>query len=192
MQNWRHERGSRRRHPAARSADRRRASRAGRRQPRSSSSSGCARLAVAERRDGNDPDRRADRRARPAPTLDRQLHLIRAFGWLSLLANTAEDLHHERRRRYHRDAGSGSQDGSTRRHASSACSPAASPPTTIADHSRESVVSPVITAHPTEVRRKTVLDHVDAVADLLAAPRRRRRERQRAGRDRRRSCGWRC
>ena len=29
------------------------------------------------------------------------------------------------------------------------------------------VVSPVITAHPTEVRRKTVLNHVDTVAALL-------------------------
>ncbi len=37
----------------------------------------------------------------------------------------------------------------------------------IAAQLRELFVSPVITAHPTEVRRKTVLDHVDAVADLL-------------------------
>ena len=35
--------------------------------------------------------------------------------------------------------------------------------------SRELLVSPVITAHPTEVRRKTVLDHVDAVGELLSA-----------------------
>ena len=41
-----------------------------------------------------------------------QLHVIRAFAWISLLANTAEDVHHERRRRYHRAAGSGHQEGS--------------------------------------------------------------------------------
>ena len=68
-------------------------------------------MAVTERRDGNAAARRPDRRARRRRPR-RQLHLIRAFGWLSLLANTAEDLHHERRRRYHRDAGSGSQEGS--------------------------------------------------------------------------------
>ncbi|NCW48962.1 MAG: hypothetical protein EBV88_05745, partial [Actinobacteria bacterium] len=39
------------------------------------------------------------------------LHLVRAFGWLALLANTAEDLHLERRRRLHLDAGSTERPG---------------------------------------------------------------------------------
>ena len=38
--------------------------------------------------------------------------MIRAFAWISLLANIAEDVHHERRRRFHRRAGSGHQEGS--------------------------------------------------------------------------------
>ena len=37
--------------------------------------------------------------------IDDALHVIRAFGWLALLANTAEDVHAERRRRSHLDAG---------------------------------------------------------------------------------------
>ncbi|MEO6570943.1 MAG: phosphoenolpyruvate carboxylase, partial [Ilumatobacteraceae bacterium] len=45
-------------------------------------------------------------------SVDEQLHVIRAFGWLSLLANTAEDIHQERRRRDYRDTGSGSRSGS--------------------------------------------------------------------------------
>jgi len=48
----------------------------------------------------------------PAPLkagIDVQLHLIRAFAWISLLANTAEDVHPERRRRFHRASGSGTR-----------------------------------------------------------------------------------
>ena len=65
-------------------------------------------VAVTERRDGNDPVPALAAELADAG-LDDQVHLIRAFGWLSLLANTAEDMHQERRRRYHRDAGTGSQ-----------------------------------------------------------------------------------
>ncbi len=69
------------------------------------------RRAVDARRDGRSPlDSLAD--ALPNRPIDQQLHLIRAFGWLSLLANTAEDVHHERRRRFHRQHGSQPQLGS--------------------------------------------------------------------------------
>ncbi len=98
--------------------------------------------------------------------IDAALDLIRAFGWLSLLANTAEDLDTERRRRYHRDAGSQAREGSL---AFSLDKLAASgvDPHVVARKLAELYVSPVITAHPTEVRRQTVLDHVDAIAALL-------------------------
>src|SRR4051812_42398149 len=39
-------------------------------------------------------------------------HVIRAFSHFSLLANLAEDIHHERRRRFHRREGSPPQPGS--------------------------------------------------------------------------------
>ena len=98
-------------HPAARPAARRRRARPGR-ATRSSSSS---------RASAGAPSTPAATAAARSPTLaetlpdrsiDDQLHLIRAFGWLSLLANTAEDVHHERRRRYHRAHGSRPQVGS--------------------------------------------------------------------------------
>ncbi len=123
------------------------------------------RIAVEGRRSGEQPLTELDATLTGAGT-DEQLHVIRAFGWLSLLANTAEDLHVERRRRYHRDTGSGAQAGSVAAALDKLLTGGVDPDriaTTIA----ELMVSPVITAHPTEVRRKTVLDHVDAVAELL-------------------------
>ncbi len=123
-------------------------------------------IAVAERRDGKVPvEALTDELT--AADLDRQLHLIRAFGLLSALANTAEDLHQERRRRYHRDAGSGLQDGSLAATFEHLLANGVAPEL-IAAQLSELLVSPVITAHPTEVRRRTVIDHVDAVGDLLA------------------------
>ncbi|HEY4333818.1 MAG TPA: phosphoenolpyruvate carboxylase, partial [Ilumatobacteraceae bacterium] len=122
-------------------------------------------MAVAERRDGIAPIAELARELLPA-TIDEQLHVIRAFGWISLLANTAEDVHHERRRRFHRAVGSSHQEGSI----------AAALDTLLAggvsadDVGRviaELDVSPVLTAHPTEVRRKTVLDALGRIASLL-------------------------
>ncbi len=122
-------------------------------------------VAVQTRRDGDDPIPELTDALAGAP-VEHQLHVIRAFGWLSLLANTAEDLHQERRRRYHRDAGSQSQEGSLPRSLDKLAASGVSRATVAAALS-ELTVSPVITAHPTEVRRKTVLDHVERVVDLL-------------------------
>jgi phosphoenolpyruvate carboxylase len=122
-------------------------------------------LAVQIRRDGGDPMPALTDSLAVAPVED-QLHVIRAFGWLSLLANTAEDLHQERRRRYHRDTGSRSQEGSLSASLDKLMARGVSI-STIAETLSELFVSPVITAHPTEVRRKTVLDHVDKIGDLL-------------------------
>jgi phosphoenolpyruvate carboxylase len=104
----------------------------------------------------------------PHRPIDDQLHLIRAFGWLSLLANTAEDVHHERRRRFHRSHGSQPQIGSmaaTLDHLLAAGVDGARI-TALVDELR---VVPVITAHPTEVRRQTVLDLLGDVATVLSA-----------------------
>ena len=123
------------------------------------------RRAVDARRDGRSPlDSLAD--ALPNRPIDQQLHLIRAFGWLSLLANTAEDVHHERRRRFHRQHGSQPQLGSL----ASAFDHLARAGLDRDDVARlidDLVVTPVITAHPTEVRRQTVLDVLTEVTRLL-------------------------
>ncbi len=89
--------------------------------------------------------------------LDRQLHVIRAFAWLSLLADTAEDVHAT-------PTATGTLRGSFQRLRDDGV-----PAEAVADVLRELKVAPVLTAHPTEVRRKTVLDHVARVAALLEA-----------------------
>jgi phosphoenolpyruvate carboxylase len=124
------------------------------------------RIAVRGRRAGENPIADLAARLDGADVNDR-LHLIRAFGWLSLLANTAEDLHTERRRRHHRDAGSASQEGSVDAGLDRMLADGIDVDR-IASELADLRVSPVITAHPTEVRRQTVLDHVDAVSRLLA------------------------
>jgi phosphoenolpyruvate carboxylase len=94
------------------------------------------------------------------------LDVIRAFSWFSMLANTAEDVHHERRRRHHRLIGDAPQTASVLaaldRLVREGVTPAQIVPVV-----RDLMVSPVITAHPTEVRRRTILDTVREVARLL-------------------------
>ncbi len=123
-------------------------------------------VAVAERwRDGSAPMAALAAELLSA-TIDDQLHVIRAFAWISLLANTAEDVHHERRRRFHRRAGSGHQEGSVAA-VLDQLQEAGATAEDVAEVLGELAVSPVLTAHPTEVRRKTVLDALGRVADLL-------------------------
>ena len=97
------------------------------------------------------------------------LHVVRAFSLFTLLANVAEDVHSNRRRRFHRDAGSPPQMGSLAAsldHLVTAGVDAARLGEVLG-HLR---VSPVLTAHPTEVRRKTILDTQRVISDLLARP----------------------
>ena len=94
------------------------------------------------------------------------LHVIRAFSWFSLLANIAEDVHHARRRRHHRSVGSPPQPGSLE-HAVAALSASGCAASEIVATLDRVEVSPVLTAHPTEVRRKTILDTQRRIADLL-------------------------
>jgi phosphoenolpyruvate carboxylase len=92
--------------------------------------------------------------------------LVRACGLYAQLYNIAEDLHHTRRRRAHRLAGSAPQQGSLERalerlhlegvgfeHLSAALS--------------EASVVAVLTAHPTEVQRQSVLDGHRAIRRFL-------------------------
>lgn len=123
------------------------------------------RAAVEERRSG---EPRLDHLAEllaPADATTR-IHVIRAFGWLSLLANVAEDVHAERRRRHHRLRGQRSHVG-TLDAAFARLAAAGVADESIRDELSRLTVTPVITAHPTEVRRQTVLEVVDRVADLL-------------------------
>jgi phosphoenolpyruvate carboxylase len=93
-------------------------------------------------------------------------HVIRAFSHFSLLANLAEDIHHERRRRFHRREGSPPQQGSLAasfRRLDEADLDAG----TVARELAGALVVPVVTAHPTEVRRKTISQVQVQVTDLI-------------------------
>jgi len=94
--------------------------------------------------------------------------VVRAFSYLSQLSNIAEDMHHNRRRRAHLIAGSPHQEGSIslaleRVFADGVCG------TTVTKFFKETVMSPVLTAHPTEVQRKSILDCQLTIARLLNA-----------------------
>lgn len=92
--------------------------------------------------------------------------VIRAFTHFALLANVAEDIHRERRRAVHVAAGEPPQRGSlaaTYLKLESAELDSA----TVVDALTGALVSPVITAHPTETRRRTVFDTQHRITELM-------------------------
>lgn len=92
--------------------------------------------------------------------------LIRAFGYFVLLANLAEDLQRDRRRVVHEAAGEPPQDSSlaaTYRKLDAAGLSGQR----VADELTDALVSPVITAHPTETRRRTVFDTQTRITELM-------------------------
>ncbi len=100
-------------------------------------------------------------------TGDQTVSVIRAFTYFSHLANLAEDRHHIRRRAIHERAGNtqeGSIDVALARLRWAGIAPA-----TIVETLATSFVSPVLTAHPTEVQRKSILDAERGIAQLLVA-----------------------
>ncbi|MEY2890737.1 MAG: hypothetical protein RJA98_645, partial [Pseudomonadota bacterium] len=96
---------------------------------------------------------------------DQTVSVIRAFSYFSHLANIAEDRHHVRRREHHERQGH-LQEGSLAMtferlaegdvHA-----------VDIAKTLQNAYISPVLTAHPTEVQRKSILDAERAIAELV-------------------------
>jgi phosphoenolpyruvate carboxylase len=123
------------------------------------------RLAVHERRTSDTASSAIDALVADVSD-DDAIVLIRAFTWFSLLANIAEDVHHTRRRRFHRASGSPPRPG-TLDHTVQALRDAGLRADAIVDTFAGVQVSPVLTAHPTEVRRKTILDTQRRIADLL-------------------------
>ncbi|MFH2134216.1 MAG: phosphoenolpyruvate carboxylase [Pseudomonadota bacterium] len=95
------------------------------------------------------------------------LLVVRAFSYFSQLSNIAEDLHHNRRRRAHQKAGSRPQEGSLQlvlNHAHEQKLDAAA----VHAFFDKAVISPVLTAHPTEVQRKSILNCQLVISKLLA------------------------
>ncbi|WP_018179445.1 phosphoenolpyruvate carboxylase [Jongsikchunia kroppenstedtii] len=92
--------------------------------------------------------------------------VIRAFSHFALLANLAEDLHRERRRAIHLRAGDPPQDSSLAA-AYDRLAAADLDPVRVADALAGSVVIPVVTAHPTETRRRTVFEAQHRISELM-------------------------
>jgi phosphoenolpyruvate carboxylase len=95
------------------------------------------------------------------------LQIIRAFGFFSHLANIAEDQHHIRRTRAHALTASAPRDG-TMAQALARARENGIPSARLRAFFANAKVVPVLTAHPTEVRRKSTIDRERDVADLLA------------------------
>ncbi|MEP7058620.1 MAG: phosphoenolpyruvate carboxylase [Caldimonas sp.] len=124
------------------------------------------RLSVAYRLRRDAPAGRALDRLLKGLTGDQTVSVIRAFSFFSHLANIAEDRHHVRRRSYHEQRGD-LQEGSLAlafqrlwKHGIDSAR--------VAQVLSEAWISPVLTAHPTEVQRKSILDAERAIAELVA------------------------
>ena len=95
--------------------------------------------------------------------------VVRAFTYFSHLTNIAEDRHHVRRRALHEREGpeAPAQNGSLAR-TFERFAAAGIGRDEVARALEGAWVSPVLTAHPTEVQRKSLLDAELAIAELLA------------------------
>ena len=136
-------------------------------------------LSVAFRRDADHEADKALKKLLKGLSGDQTVSVIRAFTYFSHLANLAEDRHHIRRRAVHERAGD-TQEGSIEV-ALARLRWAGIAPKTIANTLAHSYVSPVLTAHPTEVQRKSILDAERGIAQLLTARDEVRRNRRAQG-----------
>jgi phosphoenolpyruvate carboxylase len=97
---------------------------------------------------------------------DQMVSVIRAFSYFSHLANIAEDRH-QLRQRSHQEAQAHLQDGSLQL-SLQRLSAAGVSNRQIAATLAHAHLRPVLTAHPTEVQRKSILDAERAIAGLVA------------------------
>ena len=95
------------------------------------------------------------------------LSVVRAFSYFSQLFNIAEDLHHNRRHRAHLKAESAAKNGSLKL-ALNRLEEKKIDPQRLQSFLDSALISPVLTAHPTEVQRKSILDCHLFIANLLA------------------------
>ena len=122
-------------------------------------------LSVAFRRDADQEANRALKQLLKGLSADQTVSVIRAFTYFSHLANLAEDRHHIRRRAVHERAGN-TQEGSIEV-ALSRLRWAGIARNQIVETLAQSYVSPVLTAHPTEVQRQSILSAERDIAQLL-------------------------
>ena len=95
------------------------------------------------------------------------LAVVRAFSYFSQLSNIAEDLHHNRIHRADLMSGSALKNGSLQL-ALNRLEEKQIDPQTLQDFLNNALISPVLTAHPTEVQRKSILDTHLIISRLLS------------------------
>jgi phosphoenolpyruvate carboxylase len=98
--------------------------------------------------------------------IDETLHVVRAFSYFSHLLNIAEDTQQNRRRHAHAEAGSPRRPGSF----AFALERTQAAEETLLAWFQRARISPVLTAHPTEVQRQSILDCEREIARLVALP----------------------
>jgi phosphoenolpyruvate carboxylase len=99
--------------------------------------------------------------------LEQTLHVVRAFSFFSHLLNIAEDEQQHRRRRAHAEAGAPRRPGSLSFALDQVRSLGFDK---LMEWFGRAHISPVLTAHPTEVQRQSILDCEREIARLLAKP----------------------
>ena len=125
------------------------------------------RAAVRFRKTQDDRDRVQLEQTLDALSPSETLVVVRAFSYFSQLSNIAEDLHHNRRHRAYLKSGTPPKDGSLllalerieEKHISKEALQA---------FLDSALISPVLTAHPTEVQRKSILDCQLIISRLLS------------------------
>ena len=90
-------------------------------------------------------------------SLDDTLAFVRGFMLFSMLANLAEDRQ-----------GVAAEPGADVAHAVERLRGEGVPDASIAELLKGALIAPVLTAHPTEVRRKSMIDHKNRIAELMA------------------------
>ena len=101
-------------------------------------------------------------------TRDQTITVVRAFSYFSHLANIAEDHHQNRSHRLRELAGASAVQGSIA-FALKKLQEAGVSGIEIEQFFHHALISPVLTAHPTEVQRKSTLDAEQDITHLLAA-----------------------
>ncbi|MBM3646480.1 MAG: phosphoenolpyruvate carboxylase [Alphaproteobacteria bacterium] len=97
---------------------------------------------------------------------ERAVRIIRAFGYFSHLANIAEDQHHIRRTRAYAKANAAPRPGSMA-YALDRAQQAGVTRRQLEAFFGRAICRPVLTAHPTEIRRKSSIDREMEIARLL-------------------------
>ncbi len=124
------------------------------------------RIGVQFQRDADEGARQELQKLMGELPMDRALAIIRAFGYFSHLANIAEDQHHIRRTRAHAKAEAAPQPG-TMAYALGRARQARLSREQLTRFFAHAMCIPVLTAHPTEIRRKSSIDREMEIAAWL-------------------------